>query len=103
MIRSEELAPAMAALIAEVSLAGAAGGLGSGSTVSMLLIGCALWFDAAADMTSKPRVDPGGDPYTPHFYKIVRTALKANGLVFALGEKSAQRVRNRMKTWGLLF
>ena len=39
MIRSEELAPAMAALIAEVSLAGATGGFGWGSMVSMLLIG----------------------------------------------------------------
>lgn len=41
--------------------------------------------------------------HSPHFYKIVRTALKANGLVFAPMQKSEQRVRKLMKTQDVLF
>jgi hypothetical protein len=38
-----------------------------------------------------------------HFYKIVRTRMKIKELIFALVQKSAERVRNVLEMQGLVF
>jgi hypothetical protein len=54
-------------------------------------------WDASREVQVLPHVILLARERTPRFYKIVCKRLKAENLIFALWEKSEQRVRKRLK------